>query len=103
MSEINKVDNVVTYKPGKDWVAANVNGLKTELNELIRELPQEIIIDLSGAEMVDSLGIGVIIATFNSMKKIGGTIKVINASPDIFLVLQTIHLNRHFKIIKTDH
>lgn len=91
-------ENILTYKSGKNWVMGNISDLKADLNALIKKTPNEIIIDLSSVEIIDSSGIGVIVTTFKSMKKIGGTIRVINASPAVFLFLQTLRIKHFFRI-----
>ena len=58
------------------------------------------VIDMSGLNMVDSVGIGVIIATFNSLKKTGGEFKLSNVSKDIFSLFSTMRLDQHFSIKK---
>ncbi len=100
MSKITKKEKQTTIKPGQDVVASMANDFKAELQSLIQELPEELIIDLEGVEMVDSVGIGVMIATHNSLLKTGGKIKVINVAEDIFNLFSTMRLDRHFPIEK---
>ncbi|GAB6093840.1 hypothetical protein JCM14469_00920 [Desulfatiferula olefinivorans] len=100
MSIINKNGNQVTIKPGKDVVASMANEFRAELNSQIQESPSELVIDLSGVEMVDSVGIGVIIATHNSLDQKGGKLKVINIADDIYGLFSTMRLDRHFTVEK---
>ena len=100
MSEITKTDNQATIKPGQDVVASMANDFKAELQSLIHESVEELIIDLDGVEMVDSVGIGVMIATHNTLLKTGGVIKIVNVAEDIFNLFSTMRLDRHFAIEK---
>ncbi|MBU1169204.1 MAG: STAS domain-containing protein [Proteobacteria bacterium] len=100
MSIINKDGNQVTVKPGRDVVASMANEFRAELNSQIQESPSELVIDLSGVEMVDSVGIGVIIATHNSLDQKGGKLKVINIAEDIYGLFSTMRLDRHFTVEK---
>ena len=100
MSIINKDGNQVVVKPGKDVVASMANEFRAELNSQIQESPSELVIDLSGVEMVDSVGIGVIIATHNSLDQKGGKLKVINIAEDIYGLFSTMRLDRHFTVEK---
>jgi anti-sigma B factor antagonist len=50
--------------------------------------------------MVDSVGIGVIIATHNSLNKVGGKLKVTNITKDIYTLFTTMRLDRHFTVEK---
>ena len=100
MSIINKDGTQVIVKPGRDVVASMANEFRAELNAQIQESPQELVIDLAGVEMVDSVGIGVIIATHNSLDQKGGKLKVINIADDIYGLFSTMRLDRHFSVEK---
>ena len=100
MSIINKNGTQVVVKPGRDVVASMANEFRAELNAQIQESPQELVIDLAGVEMVDSVGIGVIIATHNSLDQKGGKLKVINIADDIYGLFSTMRLDRHFSVEK---
>ena len=102
MSIINKDGNQVIVKPGRDVVASMANEFRAELNSQIQESPSELVIDLSGVEMVDSVGIGVIIATHNSLDQKGGKLKVINIAEDIYGLFSTMRLDRHFTVEKAN-
>lgn len=98
MSEIVSKGDRVTISPGKDVVASMANAFKTELAAVIGEKPAVLTIDLSNVEMIDSIGIGIVIATHNSLQKIGGVLEVSNASADIYNIFVTMRLNHHFGI-----
>ena len=100
MSKVTKDDGRVVVKPDKDVVASMVNDFRSELHALVMEQPSEMTIDMGGVNMVDSVGIGVIIATFNSLKKTGGEFKLSNVSKDIFSLFSTMRLDQHFSIEK---
>ena len=100
MSDITKDGNQITVKPGKDVIASMASEFRAELNAQIQESPEELIIDLSGVEMVDSVGIGVIIATHNSLDQKGGKLRVINIAEDIHGLFSTMRLDRHFSVEK---
>ena len=85
-------------KPGKDVVASMAEEFKKNLLDLIKNGIKELVIDLSGVEVVDSVGLGVMIATHNTLSKSGGKLKVINASEDICRLFQTMRLDQHFEI-----
>lgn len=100
MSEIIKEENHVIVKPGKDVVASMANEFRAELNSLIQESSCDLTIDLTGVEMVDSVGIGVIIATHNSLNNKGNKLKVVNITEDIYGLFSTMRLDRHFTVEK---
>ena len=98
MSEIAKDGDRTIVKPGQDIVASVVPELRKELRSLVEEGPKELVMDLSGVEMVDSVGIGVFIATHNSMSKSGRKFIVTNVSQDIYNLFKTMRLHQHFEV-----
>ena len=89
-------NNVI--KPDRDIVASGAEDLKMKLLEMVKKGLKELIIDLSNVEVVDSVGLGVVISTHNSLNTAGGKLKVVNASEDIFRLFQTMRLDQHFKV-----
>ncbi|ABW68490.1 STAS domain-containing protein [Desulfosudis oleivorans] len=97
-SEITRQARQVIVKPGTDLVASMADGFREELQQVIRESPESVTIDLTGVEMVDSVGIGVMIAVYNSLAKVEGMLKVINANKNILNLFRTMRLDRHFTV-----
>jgi len=98
MSEIKKIQNSIVVKPKKDLVASVVSEFSDELRPLIQSSPKEIIVDLDGVDMVDSLGMGVLIATHNSLTAKNSELKIINIKSDIYNAFVTMRLDHHFTI-----
>ena len=97
-SEITTSGTAIQVKPGRNIVASMTDEFRSELHVLVQEKPDQIIIDMAGVEMVDSVGIGVMIAVHNSLTKNGGTLKIINADKNILNLFKTMRLNRHFAV-----
>jgi anti-anti-sigma factor len=88
-----------TISPQKDIVASMVSDFKKELQQLITdEGVTDLEIDMTGVEMVDSVGLGAFIATHNSLSQKNGKLTVVNASSDIFSLFKTMRLDQHFEI-----
>ncbi|MFZ5569038.1 MAG: STAS domain-containing protein [Thermodesulfobacteriota bacterium] len=100
MSRITGTREEVIVAPQRDVVASMATGFKAELYEIVQSRPARLTIDLSGVEMIDSVGIGVIIAAYNSLRNIGSSLEVENASRDIYNALVAMRLNHHFSIRK---
>ena len=98
MSEIIKQGDRVIVKPGCDIVASTVEDLKAELKQALDQGAANLTIDLSGVEMMDSMGLGVLIATHNSLQKKESSLALINASVDILKLLKNMRLDQHFVI-----
>ncbi len=99
MSNVVKQQDSVTIKPDTDVVASMANAFRTELKGLIDEGACAVTIDLAGVQMVDSVGLGVFIATHNTLNQSGGRLTVSNASDDIVALLKTMRLDQHFTVL----
>jgi anti-anti-sigma factor len=100
MVEISRNGDQIIVKPGVDLVASMANKFRSQLQELVQESPRTFVIDLNGVKMVDSVGIGVIIATHNSLNKLGAELRVTNVANDIYTLFMTMRLDHHFLIDK---
>jgi anti-anti-sigma factor len=87
-----------TVTPGMDIVASMAEEFKAELLKSVKEGVKELTADLAGVGMVDSVGLGVLIAAHNSLQKNDGVFTVINASEDIYKLFKVMRLDRHFEV-----
>lgn len=97
-SEITKTETEITVKPGRNIIASLADEFRAELHALVQEKPDQIVIDMTGVEMVDSVGIGVMIAVHNSLSKNSGKLKIKNADKNIRNLFSTMRLDRHFSV-----
>ena len=98
MSEIIVEGNRTIVRPNMDIVASMANDFKQELLLTIEANPGDLIIDLKGVEMVDSIGIGVIISLHNKLARAARELKVINVCHQVFGLFSTMRLNRRFTV-----
>ena len=101
MSEIVTSADQIIIKPGEDVVASMAEAFKGELLSAVNSSQGTLVIDLDGVSMVDSVGIGVIIAVYNSLSQDNRQLKVINVEQDIHGLFSTIRLNRRFTVEAT--
>lgn len=87
-----------TVKPGKNIVESMAEGFRNKLVKIVNEGIKELVIDFNGVETVDSVGLGIILATHNSMEKSGGKLKISNMSGDIFKLSKTLGLDNQLDI-----
>jgi len=92
--EIVKDKEKAVITPNDDLVASKVRKLKPEIKSLIDEGIKELIINLVYVEVIDSVGIGLLVAAHNSLSKVGGKLLVNEASKDI---------KDLFKFMRLDH
>jgi anti-sigma B factor antagonist len=77
---------------------ASAQELRPQLQKALAEGVCSIVFDLGRSDVVDSSGIGLLIATHNSLKTKGGRLRVANASPDILNLFKAMRLDRHFTV-----
>jgi anti-anti-sigma factor len=77
---------------GTELTAALVPSLQTALKDELSQGMRDVIFDMGRTEVMDSSGIGLLIATRNSVSKHQGEIKVINLSPEILQLLFSMRL-----------
>lgn len=95
---ITKDTNQTVMKLEGDLVASSVPRIRTLLRELVAEGVQQLVIDITAVQMVDSAGLGLLISAHNSIKKIGGQLSVVQASPDILELFTTMRIHQHFSV-----
>jgi len=72
--------------------ASLVPGLQAALRDALAAGETEVVFDLGNTIMLDSSGIGLLIATSNTLARQKGRIRVVNVSPDILQLLQSMRL-----------
>jgi anti-anti-sigma factor len=72
--------------------AADVPELQAVLRQAIEDGVRQITFDMSATTMLDSSGIGLLIAANNSLAAMQGQIQLVQVSPDIFKLLQSMRL-----------
>ena len=86
------------YTPRRDLVVATVPQAKEEIKALIAGSEGDFAIDFEGVEMIDSKGLGLLIAACNSLSASGRWLKIVHASSDIIELFHTMRLDKHFII-----
>jgi anti-sigma B factor antagonist len=66
--------------------------IKEALKKEIQQLTREIVFDLQDTTMLDSSGIGLLIATSNTLAQKEGVLRVVNPSQEVFQLLRHMHL-----------
>lgn len=79
-------------KLGMRLTAAVAPALHPALRQEIAAGVREVIFDLSDTASLDSTGIGLLIATNNSLALAQGTVRMVNVSPDILKLLRSMRL-----------
>jgi anti-sigma B factor antagonist len=88
----------VIIQPETDITSSTISELRGALKDIVAEGAADLTFDLINVEVIDSIGLGMIISTHNSMNKTGGKLKVINASPEVLELFRSMRLDRHFSV-----
>lgn len=99
MSEILIEGDSAVVAPQHDIVSTMVDEFKLELKNIIDKGVNDVTLDLSNVEMMDSIGMGLLIAAYNSLRQRNGTLKLVNVRDDILGLLRTMRLDKHFEIL----
>ncbi|EFI32923.1 anti-sigma-factor antagonist [Desulfonatronospira thiodismutans ASO3-1] len=91
-------ENQLVLKIDQNIVSANAKEIKEKLKESIPQESGTLVVDLGQVDQVDSIGVGVLIATFNSLKKEGKGFKLVNVDDNLYNLFQVMRLNKHFEI-----
>lgn len=86
------------WAPDGDIVAANAQAAKEELRVAVASSSGEFTIDLSSVRMIDSKGLGLLIAALNSLQGSGRTMRVTGANEDLLGLFKMMRLDRHLKL-----
>ncbi len=70
--------------------------MKEELKQALDDGAVKMAIDMSKVKMMDSMGIGLLIAAHNSLDKVGGQLELLNVSADILKLPKNMRLDKHF-------
>jgi anti-anti-sigma factor len=84
--------------PEGDIVASMADDFRGHLKTLAKEGVTEMVIDMSNVEVIDSIGLGLIISTHNTMNKAKGALRVTNVSRDVLGLFKTMRLDQHFSV-----
>ena len=102
MSSITKSTGHVVVQPKMNLEASTADAFREILLKAVKENHSDLVIDLSKIDTIDSVGLGVFIATYNTLAKEEKKLQVINASEKIHCLFRTMGLTRRFKVRGND-
>ena len=97
MFKITQENDKIIVTPDENIVAGIVSEFRDELKTIVAK-ETEISVDLKNVEMIDSMGLGALIATHNSMQKYNKKLELLNISKDLLDLLKVMRLDQHFNI-----
>lgn len=88
----------VVIKVERDLVASHSAELRDQLRSLISQGSRSVVLDFSQVRMVDSAGLGMIIAAHNSLKKVEGELAVTQCSAEILELFRSMRIHQHMRV-----
>lgn len=95
--EVEIVNGSIVIHFNRDLIASFVEIIKPRIKDVCNN-SNSVILDFENVEMVDSLGIGFLVAINNTLLKHSGTLEVVNISADVLDLFKSMHLNHHFSL-----
>jgi serine/threonine-protein kinase RsbW len=96
--DIKRDDKRVEVRLDGDLVSTITDEVREELKKLVAEGATVVSLDMAKTEVIDSIGLGLVISLHNSLAKAGGSLSVVNLSPDIQGLFRNMRLDRHFTV-----
>ncbi len=90
-----------TLKMPCDLTAVTAPELRPELKNVIIDGVRDLVLDMTQVHVVDSAGIGLLVAVYNSLARLNGTLSVVNLSGELLKLFKAFRLDRHFSISGT--
>ncbi len=79
-------------------VSTTADEIRSKIKEALDGDPSGLVLDLEQTKYVDSMGIGVLIAAFNSTRQKQIDFQLINVDKEIHELFSTMRLDQHFGI-----
>lgn len=98
--EISRIEKSLSVVLTGNLITEIIPDLKAALLTALEKETDGLVFDFSHISLVDSSGIGLLIAAYNSLSKTGGSIQVINANTQITELLTSMRLSERFNMNK---
>lgn len=82
-----------------DLVASELGPIRAQLKTLVDQGVSSLEIDMAKVRMVDSMGIGLLVAAHNSLSRRGGALRVKNLSDDLVRLFKSMRLDQRFQLV----
>ena len=84
--------------PQGDMVSQESTGFLSDVKNLDMKPVENLVVDFSQVSMIDSMGLGALIAIHKILKEGSKVLKVRSIQPDVYKLMVAMGLDRHFSI-----
>lgn len=81
----------------ENFNASLIKSIKPKVYEAIKD-KDHVIFNFNEIEIIDSIGLGFLITTYNTLKKRNGSIELINLSHEMLDLFKIINLHKYFSL-----
>jgi anti-sigma B factor antagonist len=93
-----KKSDELRLTPQGDLVASTVEEHRACMMKALETPGEKVVLDLSAVELIDSLGITLVLGLFKSCQKAGTAFAVESVKPDIMRVFRLFNLTKFFSV-----
>jgi anti-sigma B factor antagonist len=86
--------------PKSDLVASTVEEHRASMMKALEDPGEKVVLDLTGVEFIDSLGITLVLGLFKSCQKSGAAFRIEGVKPDILRVFKLFNLTKFFPVVE---
>lgn len=97
----HRCENAYRVSATGDLIITNARGLQKHIDQALSDGVDDITVDLTGIQYIDSFGIGVIVKTKSEVDKVKGFLRVI-VNPTLQNLFQKCHLDDYIDLELTE-
>jgi anti-sigma B factor antagonist len=87
---------------GRVVLGGEVNKLRESVNNLVSQGRKNLVLDMKNVTMIDSSGLGALVAAYSSAKSRGASVRLCNLGTHLNHLLQTTKLLTVFEVAKSE-
>ncbi len=95
---VEKRGDSVEIRFTSNLVASYVEDLRGELKKHISNKISKLTLNFAGLDMIDSMGIGLVVSTHNALAERDAYFEIINLSADLYKLMKVMRLEEHLNI-----
>jgi anti-sigma B factor antagonist len=91
--------SVTTLRIEGELDATTVPDFRPAIDTLVAQNPQQLTVDLSALRLIDSSGVGAIVALFKRLRETGGAMQITGLRGQPLAIFEVLRLNRVLTVV----
>jgi anti-sigma B factor antagonist len=88
----------VTFTISGNLDATNCLEVRQRFEDVVAASPQSVVVDLSGLRLIDSSGVGAIVALFKRVRSSGGLFEIVGVTGQPLSIFRVLRLDKVFEV-----